>query len=514
MISVVTPIFNPKLSELEKCLESVGTHQSVEHLLAVDGPDALDNVEEFDYLAGRYGAKVVRLVEHGGISVATNAAAEIADGEMLLFLDQDDFLIPNWEKFILPLVGKFDVIYSDRETADENGEIIKELQFRKPDWSPWRLRGNMYLSHFFAVRKTLFFLVGGMRKEFDGSQDHDLILRILETEPHVNHVAEALYAWRQSPDSTALNPAAKPYAAEAGIAAVNEYNMRVSNGVKTVPVKDFPGFYKHIYPPRTNAVSVVIPTGFGLHDDGLPIIELAIQALSQQLNNVADEVIVVSAGEDKNGSIERIREVLQCRLIHVIDDQPFNFSVRVNLGAIQASNEKLIFLNDDVIIQSNSAIDSLSFALDNNEIGAAGIQLIFPDGRIQHAGHAYYTLAAHHPYYLSDNLAQNFGDLILDREVSGVTGACLATRKSVWKNVGGFTAKLPLNYNDVDFCLKIRESGLSIIQLNSITGVHFESTTRDPRLQDWELKFLRHRWAHRIWRDSFTRVQESEGYIF
>jgi GT2 family glycosyltransferase len=138
-------------------------------------------------------------------------------------------------------------------------------------------------------------------------------------------------------------------------------------------------------------------------------------------------------------------------------------------------------------------------------VGAVGAQLLFPDGSLQHAGHAYYKLGAHHPYYLTRDFSQHFGDLILDREISGVTAACLMQRKSIWKEVGGFTNQLPSNYNDVDFCLKIREAGHSILLMNSVVAKHYESTTRDPELQDWEVKFIRNRWAHRIWVDKYTR---------
>ena len=507
-ISVITPIYKPNLSQLEDCLASVGPNGFVEHVLGIDGPEAIDNLSQFEMLVKKYSAKVVLTDAHGGISSTTNAAAQIASGDLLLFLDQDDFLVGDWQKEVLPFAGTSDIVYSDRHTAAEDGSLLLDQIFRKPAWSPIRLLGNMYISHFFAIRRELFISLGGMRSEFDGSQDHDLALRALETDPDVQHIAVPLYAWRQSENSTALNPAAKSYAVDAGINAVNEHHQRTSSAINTSRHRVYPGFYVHDYPKRNLPVSIVVPTAFGFSQHAFPMIRNLIDSITNELNHDDDEVVIVSAGEDDHGELERIDNLLNCRVIHLIDDQPFNFSRRVNLGAIQASNEIILFLNDDVEFVSSKPIDSLMYWAIQAEVGAVGAQLLFPDGSLQHSGHAYYKLGAHHPYYLTSDFSQHFGDLILDREISGVTAACLMQKKSVWKEVGGFTNQLPSNYNDVDFCFKIREAGHSIVLMNSVVATHYESATRDPQLQDWEVKFIRNRWAHRMWIDKFTRVNE------
>jgi GT2 family glycosyltransferase len=508
LVSVITPIYNPDLGQLRECLDSVGRSDQVEHILGLDGPDAIPDTQAFNQLANEFGVKVAMLPIHGGIAAATNCAVIEATGEMLLFLDQDDFLMSGWADEVLPDCGSFDLIYSDRHSATEQGELIETQIFSKPDWSPFRLLGNMYLSHFFAVKRNLFLELGGMRTDFDGSQDHDLAIRVSETNPRVKHIDVPLYAWRQSQGSTALNPASKSYAPEAGVNSVNEHHKRANTGLVTQQHPSYPGFYVHKYPQRTSPISVVIPSGFGMHTNNKPVLRLAIQSIVTQLHHPDDEVILVSAGENDFGVLDEISKMLTCSLTHVIDDQPFNFSRRVNLGALQSRNEMLMFLNDDVELSDETSIDALSYVASQSGVGAAGIQLRFPDGRLQHAGHSYYDLGAHHPFYLTRDYAQHFGDLILDREVAGVTAACLVQRKDVWKQVGGFTSELPSNYNDVDFCLKIREAGHSIIVLNSIWGTHYESTTRDPSLKDWEVKFIRNRWTHRMWRDRFTVIRE------
>ena len=507
-ISVVTPIFKPNLEQLEDCLASVKVNGLVEHLLGIDGPDALDEPISFHQLAEKYSAKVTQTPTHAGISSATNAAASIASGNLLLFLDQDDFLVGEWQKEVLPFADNKDIVYSDRHTAAEDGSLIADQIFRKPTWSPIRLMGNMYISHFFAIRRELFIQLGGMRTQFDGSQDHDLALRALEANPDVKHIPLPLYAWRQSQTSTALNPAAKSYAVDTGLSAVNQYHKRSNDSLETVRHDVYPGFYIHKYPKRELPLSIVIPTAFGLHLDGIPIMRYLINSLTSELNHKGDELVIVSSGEDDQGEMDRISNLMDCRLTHLIDNEPFNFSRRVNLGAIQAINETILFLNDDVEFTSNNPLDALMYMSQQDQIGAVGAQLLFPDGSLQHAGHAYYKLGAHHPYYLTRDFSQHFGDLILDREVSGVTAACLMMKKSIWKEVGGFTQHLPSNYNDVDFCLKIRDAGYSVVLLNSVVATHYESTTRDPELRDWEVSFIRHRWAHRIWLDKFTRINE------
>lgn len=512
-VSVVTPIFKPNLEQLEDCLASVNVNGLVEHLLGIDGPDALEDPISFHELAEKYSAIVTQTSAHAGISAATNAAAGLASGSLLLFLDQDDFLVGDWQNEVIPFADSKDIVYSDRHTAAEDGSLIADQIFRKPDWSPIRLLGNMYISHFFAIRRDLFAQLGGMRSDFDGSQDHDLALRALGTNPKVKHIALPLYAWRQSQNSTALNPAAKSYAVDAGIAAVNEHHKRSNDLLNTVRHHVYPGFYVHNYPGRELPVSIVVPTAFGSHVDGFPIIRNLIESLALELHHQDDEVVIVSAGEADHGEIERITNRLNCRLVHLVDNKPFNFSRRVNLGAIQSTNEMILFLNDDVEFISKNPLDALLYTSQREKIGAVGAQLLFPDGSLQHAGHAYYKLGAHHPYYLTKDFSQHFGDLILDREISGVTAACLMMRKSIWKQVGGFTLHLPSNYNDVDFCLKIREAGYSIALLNSVVANHYESTTRDPKLQDWEVKFIRHRWSHRMWFDRFTRDNESRDVI-
>ena len=508
LVSVITPIYQPNLGQLRHCLLSVGKHDGIEHILGVDGPDAVDNLQEFQKLASEFGARIVTLDSHGGISKATNLAVSAANGELLLLLDQDDFLLQGWQEELLPLVGEFEFIYSDRHAAQEDGTIIANQVFFKPDWSPHRLLGNMYVSHFFAINRALFNELGGMRSVFDGSQDHDLAIRASEKNPGVKHIDVPLYAWRQTATSTALNPAAKSYAVDAGVKAINEHHVRTNSGMVTNAHPQYPGFYIHTYPSRTEPVSVIIPTGFALNEAGAPIVRQAMASLENQLTKEKDEVVIVSSTEDDKGTLDWARTTLKCNVVHLIDTEPFNFSRRVNLGALQSTNQLIMFLNDDVEFHSDSSLDSLAYLSQMENVGAVGVKLFFPDGRLQHAGHAYYNLGAHHPYYLTQDFTQNFGDLILDREVSGVTAACLMQRKSVWESVGGFTHELPSNYNDVDFCLKIREKGYSIVQLNSVTATHYESTTRDPTLQDWEVRFIRHRWAHRMWQDRFTRVQE------
>lgn len=507
-ISVITPIFKPVLSDLRSCLQSASVNNSlVEHILCIDGPEGLTNEEDWAALFKEYSAEVVYSLEHLGISGATNAAAKRANGDFLLFLDQDDFLFENWLEEIELALEDADVIYTDTATVSPDGDVIDTQIFLKPDWSPIRLQRNMYMSHFFMVKASEFNSVGGMRSEYDGSQDHDLALRLCARDNKVKHINKVLYAWRQSPTSTALNPESKSYAVSAGVRAVNDHLSKKNSSAVCEAITEFPGFYKVTYPPRTQSVSVVIPTAFKLNHLNEPLLNQAVMSLSDQLSD-DDELIIVSGENEDKGYLSKISDLTAATLIHVTDNTEFNFSRRVNIGCLASKKQDLLVLNDDVEFLSTDALNQLSGLLNEDNVGLVGCLLLFPDGQIQHGGHVYHGGHAHHAHYLATSITNNYGDLIVDREVSGVTGAVMYQARATWEAVGGFTHFLPGNYNDVDYCLKVRSLGLSIVQANSVWATHKESATRNSELQSWEVEFINSRWWHQLDLDRYTRIFE------
>jgi GT2 family glycosyltransferase len=233
----------------------------------------------------------------------------------------------------------------------------------------------------------------------------------------------------------------------------------------------------------------------------------AVSSLSEQLNQ-ADELVIVSGENEDRGFMPKVANLTKANVIHVIDDSEFNFSRRVNLGCLAATKHELLVLNDDVEFLSRDALSQMSGLLKEDGVGLIGCLLLFPDGKVQHGGHIYHGAHAHHAHYLSTSITNNFGDLIVDREVSGVTGAVMYQTRSTWESVGGFTHFLPGNYNDVDYCLKVRNLGLSIVQANSVWANHKESATRNSELHAWEVEFVNSRWWHLLERDRYTRIFE------
>jgi len=503
VVSVITPIYRPVLSELKQCLSSA-RHAGVEHVLVIDGADNATDEASVRKLAMRFGATLIVRPVNGGISRATNDGVAAAHGEFVLFLDQDDYLERHWFRLFEIAAESADFIYSDAYVVGKRGRILARLQ--KPDWSPTRLSSNMYACHFFAVRRDVFNRVGGMRPEFDGAQDHDIALRISRETSKCVHIPHPLYNWRQSAASTAADPENKPWAFEAGVAAAQEHIDALGLKATVTPLVGAPGCYVSVFAPRTEPISVAVPTAFGRgtgHSE--TFIEILLLSLRGHLGTVpGDEVVVISAGEDTTGILNRLQQVVDFPITHLVDRSPFNFSARCNLVIDACSNALNLLLNDDIEFTNSTSLDQLVGNLNQSGVGLVGALLTYPDGSIQHAGHRY-TTAPTHAYYQRRNRRAALGELVIDREVEGVTGALFLQRKSVWHEVGGFNENFPLNYNDVDYCLKVRALGYRIILVNSTEAIHHESQTRETAVSQEETDRLFTRWPYSFTTDSYTR---------
>ena len=504
-VSVITPVFNPVLSELRQCLKSTKSDQ-VEHILSLDGLANVKNLRKLKRLAKRYGAKLEISENQRGISAASNKAASVANGEFLVFLDQDDFFVKNWAGPLFEVMGEHDFVYSDSFIADVNGRPLHRVI--KPSWSPVRLIFNMYAVHFMAVRKAVFESIGGFRSEFDGSQDHDLALRVSRVTKRVKQIEMPLYHWRESEASTASNPGNKTWAFDAGLAAAQEHISSLAPGATLEKVEDFPGALRAKFTERKKPVSIVIPTAFKSTASGSSYVDLLAKSLLPFLRpEIGDEIVLVHGGETESEfvSSSTLRDAIP--VVSVRDDENFNFSRRCNIGFEVAENEHVLLLNDDIEFGDQNPFDSLFGLLSLPNVGIVGALLVFPDYTIQHGGHAFTAGNPHHAHYQASSIREGLMDLVIDHEVVGVTGAFMFQLKSTWKAVGGFTSMLPLNYNDVDYCQKVRTLGFSIIQGNSVTAIHHESVTRESKIEDWELATIRERWPEILKVDEFSTNQ-------
>lgn len=500
IFSVITPVYKPSLNELEECLRSA-MGPGVEHILVLDGKTNVSSIAKLKRLVKKYNGRFLVMDKHVGISKATNYAARNSSADFFVFLDQDDFLEPNWLPVLSAAKESHDFLYSDSFLVDERSNKIQRRY--KPYWSPIRLIFNMYAVHLMAVRSSVFWKVGGFRSEFDGSQDHDLALRVSRVTTSFRHISMPLYNQRQSSTSTASNPESKPWAYEAGREAAQNHLDKIGSTAQVEVLKLYPGALKAVFKERDLPISVVIPTKYQKNPEGRVLVELLLESLAPFLNvELGDEAILVhSSGESFQFSDAALGKPL---VFSVQDSEEFNFSRRCNIGFLTSKNENILLLNDDLEFGVDNPLIQLNGLLKLPNVGLVGGLLAFPDHSIQHGGHAFQRGLPIHAHSRSPSLERGLYDLLIDREAVGVTGALMFQKKSTWEAVGGFSTLFPLNFNDVDYCQKIRSLGLSVLQANSVLAIHHESSTRDPSVTELEISQLVHRWGDAMSHDGFT----------
>jgi O-antigen biosynthesis protein len=500
-ISVITPVFRPVMSELRDCLKSA-KGPNVEHILVLDGAQSTPNIKALKRLTKRYGAHLEILESQVGISKASNKGVEVSKGNFLVFLDQDDFLASKWWAPLIDTVDNADFIYSDCFHANQAGKATRLI--RKPDWSPVRLMFNMFPVHFMAIRKSLFLEIGGFRSEFDGSQDHDLALRVSRRTNRIVHIPIPLYFWRASQASTVSNPENKSWAYDAGLEAGKDHLRAIAPSAELIKLDEFPGALRARFQKRRLPVSVVIPTAFKKNPSGLKFAAVLTESLAPFLSNdLGDEIIFVHGKKEDPSILSESLSKKDFQWKFIVDGEKFNFSRRTNIGFLSAKNEHVLLLNDDIEFGTEDPLDQLFGLLSLPNVGLVGGLLSFPDFTIQHGGHSFTAGRPNHAHYNSKSLDPGLFDLIIDHEVVGVTGALMFQLKSTWKSVGGFSPAFPLNFNDVDYCQKIRTLGYSIIQANSVLAIHHESVTRESKVDEWEIDQLTQRWYDTLARDPY-----------
>jgi len=494
LFSLVTPGYNPPLDVLADTIESVLAQEleDWEWILVDDcspDPGVLELLRR--HAAADPRIKVVARETNGHIVKASNDGIDLATGEFVALLDHDDLLTPDALARNAEAIAEHDdvdYLYSDEDKVAEDGSFYDV--FLKPDWSPERLRGQMYTSHLSVIRTELLRKVGGFREGYDGSQDHDLVLRVTEQARRIVHIPEVLYHWRVVPGSAAADATAKPYAWVAGRQAVQDHMDRLGLGA-TVEYGPHPGLYTvHRTLDPSLRVSLVIPTigkgsmVWGLHQ--VFVVE-AVRTVVERTRHQNLEIFVVYDPPTPQSVLDDLRAIAGDRLVLVEFTEPFNYSRKMNLGVLHSTGERLVLLNDDVSVRSETWLEDLVGPLDEPDVGMTGAKLYFSSDTIQHAGHAYNRGQYLHPYIgAPGDSPGRFGELVINREASGVTAACSAMRRDTFFEVGGFTEALPLNFNDVDLCYKVRHHGYRIVWVSPSELFHFESRTRERAVGAWE----------------------------
>jgi GT2 family glycosyltransferase/glycosyltransferase involved in cell wall biosynthesis len=513
-ISVITPVFNVEAQWLRRCVDSVLAqwYPEWELCLCDDGSTNEETRKVLESYRGRDPRiKVVFEEENRGIAAASNRAAEFATGEFLAFLDNDDELSPDALLEVARAIEsspEADLLYTDEDKIDESGAVCDP--YFKPAWSPEHLQSVMYLLHLLVVRKKLFLQLHGFRPEYSGAQDYDLALRVAERARQIVHVPKVLYHWRKIAGSAAQIVDAKPAALEAGLRALQDFVERRKLPADVRPGL-LPGTFRVKYtvlgrPPVTLVVlagNKTIRRAGG--DDAVLALNLARSVVSK--TEYANYRILVV--HDGNQTLETLRglEALGCDLVEFPGPyKPFNFSRKANWSLRRSATEHIVLMNDDLEVISGDWLEALLEYSQQPAIGAVGGRLLFPDGRLQHAGIVLGVNqgAAHIHHMAAPGFVGYNGFTHLVRNYSAVTAACLATRKSVFEEAGGFDEQFSVDYNDVDFCLKVLSRGYRIVYTPFCELYHFEgqSLPRQGQKHEEAGAFTR-RWARYLDSDPY-----------
>ena len=493
LLSVIIPVYNPPIEFLNKAIQSVVDQVYGNWELCIADDASTDRAVASTLKRWADQDTRIRITireENGNISLASNSAAELASGEHLVFLDQDDELTPDaLGEVALYLTDRpeTDILYSDDDKID-TGRYRYSPQF-KPDWSPELLLSYMYFSHLFVLRRTLFVEVGGDRVGFEGSQDYDLALRATETSNHVGHIPKVLYHWRALPDSTAASGAAKPESFAAGMRALQSaFDRRGIQATAFQPdwaVKAKCGIFSHRFPDEGPSVAIIIPTR-----NNPEFLRACIDSIKKTTYRNYELVIVDNESDDPV-TLDYLKS-LPYRVLRIPSPDGFNFAAINNRAVAQVNTDYVLFLNDDTEVISPQWLSGMVGYLTMPGVGAVGARLLLPDGRIQHAGvvHGYYNRMAGPAFKLTPaNDSGYLGYTKVTRNYSAVTAACMLTSKLLFTNLGGFDEQaFAVAYNDVDYCYRLLAAGYRIVYCPEAALVHHEGASRgfhdNPREPD------------------------------
>lgn len=492
-ISILVPLWNNQREFQIEMLDSVmnQTYQNWELCLA-DGSDTEHSyIEEIckEY-AARANDRIVyhKLEKNGGISGNTNECFKLATGTYIGLFDQDDILHPSALYEYVKVINEegADYIYCDETTFKGNSiDNMITLHF-KPDFAPDNLRANNYICHFSVFSRELLEGTELFRSGFDGSQDHDMILRLTANAKKVVHVPKLLYYWRSHKTSVASDINAKPYAIAAAKGAVADHLTRC--GFKNFEIKStraFDTIFEIKYEIRSeDKISILIP-----NKDHVEDLRRCIDSIKERSTYSNYEIIVIENNSTKKAVFDYYDTIRKQKNVTVVTyTGVFNYAKINNFGAGYATGKYLLLLNNDTQVISMNWMESMLMYAQRPDVGAVGAKLYYGDRTIQHAGVVIglgaHRTAGHTHYKINyDNLGY-MGRLCYAQNVSAVTGACLMVRKSLYDALGGLDEAFAVALNDVDFCLRVREKGYLNIFTPFAELYHFESASRGSDIVD------------------------------
>jgi len=483
LFSIIMPVYNPRIDLFTKALDSIKAqiYEYWELCIADDcstDPEVRDTLEKYCKVDERI--KVVYRAQNGHISRASNSALEIAVGEYSVLMDHDDILREDALYEMAKAVNKkggADLIYSDEDKIDEWG-LHSDPHF-KPDWCPDNLLSRNYLGHVCAFKTAKIRDVGAWRIGYEGSQDYDLVLRYTEIYDKVIHIPEVLYHWRVHSESAAMSEAVKPYAYRAAQMALTEAMTRRGMEANVDFLDSFRGYSIRFGLQNKKAkVSIIIPS-----KNKADLLRKCLRSIERNSRYRNFEIIVIDNKSDQKEFFALMKHYsrqsgfsFKC----IEDHEEFNFSRLINLGRKNASGEFLLLLNNDTEVISPDWLEAMMEHVQREEIGVAWAKLLYDNDTIQHAG-VIVGLggAAGHVLVGEDRDGPGYFNYVnMLNEYSALTGACFMVRTSVFDEVGGFDESFGTEYNDVDFCLKVKEAGYRNLYIPHCELYHYESMSR------------------------------------
>lgn len=486
LFSIVVPLYNTPekfLCEMiNSCIDQ--TYGNWELCLADGSDNEHSYVEKIikNYIKKDKRIKYKKLENNMGISENTNECITMASGDYIALFDHDDLLHPSalYEYMKVICEQNADFIYCDELTFEGTLDKVITMHF-KPDFAIDNLRANNYICHFSVFKSELLKETGLFRKEFDGSQDHDIILRLTEKAKNIVHIPKILYYWRSHPNSVAADINSKAYAVDAGKRAVKDHLNRCNLNAIVESSKAFPTIYRIKYDIKINQkISIIIP-----NKDNKQMLEKCINSILNKSTYENIEIIVVENNSTTTEIFEyykKLEEQTNIRVVVYDKEKEFNYSAINNFGAEYATGEQLLFLNNDIEIITPNWIEEMLMYSQREDVGAVGAKLYYPNDTIQHAGIILklgeHRCAGHCHYRCEKQNLGYMGRLYYAQDFSAVTAACMMMKKKIFDDINGFDESFKVAFNDVDLCMRIRDKGYLIVWTPYAEAYHYESISR------------------------------------
>ncbi|MET0164346.1 MAG: glycosyltransferase family 2 protein [Vicinamibacterales bacterium] len=516
LLSVLMPVYNTDERWLRRAIESV------QHQLYSNWELCIADDRSTDPRVGEVLREIQssdpRLRIHfrevnGHISAASNSALALASGEFIVLLDHDDLLPRHALAAVVHELNRHpdaDIVYSDEDRIDKAGRRYDP--YFKPDWNPELFYSQNLISHLGVYRTAIVRQVGGFREGFEGSQDYEMALRVVEqTQPaRIRHIPVILYHWRAIPGSAALDVHQKSYATDAARLAVQAHFTRTGVEATIEPAPHAPYYQRIRYkvPDPRPHVTIIIPT-----KDRTELLSTCVTSIVSRSTYGQFDVLIVDNGSNEPESHAYFERVQQDPCISVLRiDGPFNFSRINNQAAARARGSLLCFLNNDTEVISPDWLEEMVGLAVRDGVGAVGAMLYYPSNTMQHAGVVLGLggIASHPHRGERRGMPGNYGRAALTQTMSAVTAACMVLRKDTFEAVGGFDETLAVAYNDVDLCLRLGARGFRNVWTPYAELYHFESVSRGDDLHGANLpRFLaesqamRDRWQGQLDADPY-----------